>query len=314
MPGAAKQKQDWLSPTRRMALLSIAAALVTMALKFSAWALTGSVSLFSDAAESSVNLVAAMMALTALTLAARYADARHPYGHDKVEYFSSGMEGGLILVAAAVIIYTAIHRLLEPQPLEPLGPGLIVALLAALINYLVARLMLRVARQNDSIVIEADARHLLTDVWTSLGVVAGLLVVLLAPPRWQVLDPLVAIAVGVHIIATGIELVRRSLEGLLDTALPDQDVAGIERSIRSIVGGEAEFHGLRTRKAGARRFVEFHLLLPGRMTVQQSHDLCEAIEREIGDRLGNVSVTIHVEPLEDPLSWDDPLAVRNQAR
>jgi cation diffusion facilitator family transporter len=288
-----------------MALLSITAAVVTMALKFTAWGLTGSVSLFSDAAESSVNLVAALTALIALTIAARFADANHPYGHDKVEYFSSGTEGGLILVAAAIIIYSAVDRLLSPKPLEPLGPGLGVALLAAGINFWVARLMLRVAHQYDSITIEADARHLLTDVWTSLAVVAGLLVIVVAPPAWQVLDPLIAIAVAVHIIATGVELVKRSLDGLMDTALPAADINGIETAIRHVVGNQAEFHGLRTRKAGARRFIEFHLLLPGEMTVQDSHDLCERIEQEIAERLHYTFVTIHVEPREDPLSWND---------
>ena len=295
-----------MSPTRRMALLSITAALVTMALKFTAWGLTGSISLFSDAAESTVNLVAGITALTALTIAARYADANHPYGHDKVEYFSSGVEGGLILTAAGIIIYSAVVRLRMPAPLETLGPGLAVALVAAAINFGVARLMLRVAKEYDSITIEADAHHLLTDVWTSVAVVAGLLVVMFAPPTWQVLDPLIAIAVGLHIISTGVSLVRRSLDGLMDTALPNEDVASIKAAIQHIAGATAVFHGLRTRKAGARRFIEFHLLLPGRATVQDSHDLCERIEREIANRLAIVSVTIHVEPLEDPVSWDDP--------
>jgi cation diffusion facilitator family transporter len=263
------------------------------------------VSLFSDAAESSVNLVAALTALIALSIAARFADANHPYGHDKAEYFSSGTEGGLILVAAAIIIYSAVDRLFSPKPLEPLGPGLGVALLAAGINFWVARLMLRVARQYDSITIEADARHLLTDVWTSLAVVTGLLVIVVAPPAWQVLDPLIAIAVAVHIILTGVELVKRSLDGLMDTALPLADIDGIETAIRHVVGSQAEFHGLRTRKAGARRFIEFHLLLPGKMTVQDSHDLCERIEQEIAKHLLHTFVTIHVEPREDPLSWDD---------
>jgi cation diffusion facilitator family transporter len=296
------------SPTRRMALLSITAALVTMALKFTAWGLTGSVGLFSDAAESSVNLIAGITALTALIIAARYADAKHPYGHDKVEYFSSGMEGGLIMVAAGIIVYSAVARLLAPQPLEPLGPGLGIAVLAAAINFWVARSMLRVARAYDSITIEADAYHLLTDVWTSLAVVAGLLVVMFAPPAWQVLDSLIAIAVGVHITSTGIDLVRRSLDGLMDTALPAGDIVSIETAIQQLTDERAAFHGLRTRKVGRRRFIEFHLLLPGQTTVQDSHDLCERIEKEIAQRLDNTSVTIHVEPLEDPLSWDDPQA------
>jgi cation diffusion facilitator family transporter len=289
-----------------MAQLSIAAALATMGLKFTAFWLTGSVGLYSDAAESTVNLVAGLIALAAVTIALRPADAEHSYGHDKVEYFSSGAEGALILVAAVTIVYAALDRLLEPRPLEDLGPGLAVAGVAAAINWLVARSMLRVARQYDSITIEADAHHLMTDVWTSAGVIAGLVVVL-AAPGWAVLDPLIAGVVAARIVVTGLHLVRRSVDGLMDAALPPAERELIAEAVRTGAGTAASFHNLRTRKAGSRRFVELHLTVPGATSVQQAHDLCNQIEAEIEARLPRVHTTIHVEPLEDASSWDGPV-------
>lgn len=283
---------------QRMALLSIAASLVTMALKFGAWRLTDSVSLFSDAAESLVNLTAGMMAFWMLTIAARPADAGHAYGHDKAEYFSSGVEGALILVAAASIVYAAVERFTHPLPLSHLGPGLLVSGLAALVNLLVARMLLNVARDHGSIALEADAKHLLTDVWTSAGVLGGLLVVMFAPPEWQVLDPAMAVVVGAHIVATGVGLLRRSLDGLMDAALPEPEIRVIEASIRAMLPSGASFHDLRSRRAGTRRFVEFHLLVPGGASVQESHDLCDRIEEAIGRELAQTSVIIHVEPAE----------------
>lgn len=281
-----------------MALLSIAAAIVTLVLKFGAWLLTGSVSLFSDAAESLVNLAAGLMAFWMLTIAARPADAGHAYGHDKAEYFSSGVEGALILVAAASIIYAAVERFAHPAPLVHLGSGLLVSGLAALVNLAAARMLLKVARERDSIALEADARHLLTDVWTSAGVLGGLAVVMFAPPAWQVLDPVMAVAVGANIVITGINLLRRSLDGLMDAALPEQETASIEAVIRAQLPPGASFHDLRSRKSGARRFVEFHLLVPGDTHVHVSHDLCDQIEKEIARELAQTTVTIHVEPAE----------------
>lgn len=282
---------------RQMALLSIATSLVTLALKFGAYFLTNSVSLLSDALEALVNLAAGIIALTALTIAAAPADDRHTYGHDKAEYFSSGVEGALIMVAAVSIIYAAWDRFLHPAPLANLGPGLVVGLLAAAMNYTTARLMLKVARKHDSITIEADAKHLLTDVWTSGGVLGGLLIILFVP-RWQVLDPLIAIGVGLHIIYTGIELVRRSVEGLMDTALSPREICKTGQLIQAELPPGASFHALRTRKAGARRFIEFHLLVPGETSVSESHVLCDRIEEAITGELAKASVTIHVEPQE----------------
>ncbi len=280
-----------------MALLSIATSLATLALKFGAYFLTNSVSLLSDALEALVNLAAGIIALAALTIAETPADDRHTYGHDKAEYFSSGVEGTLILVAAVSIIYAAWDRFQHPAPLANLGPGLIIGLLAAAMNYTTARLMLKVARKHDSITIEADARHLLTDVWTSGGVLGGLLIIFFVP-RWQLLDPLIAVGVGLHIIYTGIELLRRSVEGLMDTALSPREIRKTEQLIQAELPARASFHALRTRKAGARRFIEFHLLVPGETSVNESHLLCDRIEKSITGGLAKASVTIHVEPQE----------------
>ena len=282
---------------RQMALLSIVTSLVTLALKFGAYFLTNSVSLLSDALEALVNLAAGIIALAALTIAAAPADDRHTYGHDKAEYFSCGVEGALILVAAVSIIYAAWDRFLHPAPLANLGPGIIVGLLAAAMNYTTARLMLKVASKHDSITIEADARHLLTDVWTSGGVLGGLLIILFVP-RWQILDPLIAVGVGLHIIYTGIGLMRRSVDGLMDTALSPREIHQTEQLIQAELPPGASFHALRTRKAGARRFIEFHLLVPGETSVNESHVLCDRIEESITGQLAKASVTIHVEPQE----------------
>jgi cation diffusion facilitator family transporter len=280
-----------------MALLSIATSIATLALKFGAYFITGSVSLWSDAVEALVNLAAGLVALGALTLAAQPADDRHAYGHDKAEYFSSGVEGALILVAAIAIFWSAALRLLDPQPLERLGWGMVVAALAAGANFATARVMLKVAQQHDSITIEADAKHLMTDVWTSAGILGGLLVVIWMP-QWSILDPLMAMAVAVHILFTGFDLLRRSADGLMDAALPEQDVRDAEALIQAALPGDASFHALRTRKAGPRRFLEFHLLVPGTMNVVDSHALCDRIETALTARLARAEVTIHVEPRE----------------
>lgn len=286
-----------MNATRKMALLSIATSIVTLGLKFGAYFLTDSVSLLSDALEAIVNLVAGLVALGALTIADRPADDRHTYGHDKAEYFSSGVEGVLILVAAVSIIGAASARFLHPVPLENLGPGLIVGLLAAAMNFATARVMMKVGRQHDSIAIESDAKHLMTDVWTSGGVLAGLLVVMFVP-QWNILDPLIAVAVGIHIIFTGIELLRRTVDGLMDSALLPQEIEQTAKLIQAELPAEASFHDLRTRKAGPRRFIEFHLLVPGETSVNESHALCDRIEHSIAKHLSRASLTIHVEPKE----------------
>lgn len=293
-----------MKATRKMALLSIATSIATLALKFGAYFLTDSVSLLSDALEALVNLAAGLVALTALTIADQPADDRHTYGHDKAEYFSIGVEGTLILFAAASIIYAGWNRFLHPAPpLENLGWGITVGLLAAAMNFATARLMLKVAAKHDSVTIEADARHLLTDVWTSAGVLGGLLVIVFLP-GWQILDSLIAVAVGLHIVVTGVGLLRRSIDGLMDTALSPREIDKAEELIRAGLPAGASFHALRTRKAGATRFIEFHLLLPGETSVRESHALCDRLEESIASHLARASVTIHVEPQEahEPLA------------
>ncbi|MCS7198580.1 MAG: cation diffusion facilitator family transporter [Candidatus Bipolaricaulota bacterium] len=287
----------------RFALLSVGAAITTLTLKFTAYALTGSVGILSDALESLVNLAGALIALTALTIAARPADKTHPYGHDKAEYFSSGVEGTLILIAAASSAYAALKRLLAPVPLEQLSWGVALAGGASLLNFIVARALLNASRRYDSITLEADAQHLLTDVWTSGGVIMGL--IFLTVTGWQWLDSLVALGVAGHLVVTGINLVRRSVDGLMDYNLPSDELARLERVLRNHRDHFVEYHQLRARKSGSRRFIDLHLVVPGGQTVHQAHDLCERIESEIRALLPNASVTIHVEPAEDAASWNN---------
>lgn len=289
---------------RKYAYLSIAASVATIVLKFGAYYMTDSVGLLSDAAESLVNLAAGIMVLFALTVAHRPPDSRHAYGHGKVEFFSSGVEGILILVAAAGIAVAALTRFFDPHPVTRLGPGLVVAVIASGVNYFTARVMLKAAGEYDSITLEADARHLMTDVYTSLGVVAGLAVMLVAPSSLHFLDPLIALAMAVNIAFSGIGLIRRSAAGLMDSALPEEEIGEIKKAIQGVLRErKASYHDLRTRKAGAQRFVEFHLLVPGETTVRESHDLCGELESGIGNVLSRSNVLVHVEPLEDEASW-----------
>lgn len=287
----------------RFAWLSIAAAAVTIVLKASAYYITGSVGLLSDALESVVNLAAALMALAMLTVAARPADEMHAFGHSKAEYFSSGLEGALILLAAASIVWTAIPRLITPRPLEQVGIGLAVSILAAVVNYGVARLLLNAADKYRSITLEADARHLMTDVWTSAGVVAGVLVVFLT--GMNRLDPIIAIVVAVNILWTGAKLLRRSVAGLMDTALPPAEHQAIMGVLQRYERDGIHFHALRTRHAGSRSFISFHVLVPGDWTVQHGHDLLEQVERDIRAAVPGATVFTHVEPVGDPLAWED---------
>jgi cation diffusion facilitator family transporter len=284
-------------------VLSILAAVFTLSLKFLAWRLTDSVGLLSDAAESLVNLVAAVTALLCLWYAARPVDTTHTYGHQKIEYFSSGLEGVLILVAAGGIAWYAVRRLVVPQPLEALGLGTTVALVASLINLAVARVLLHVGRTRQSIILEADGQHLMTDVWTSFAVVAGLFLASLTD--WLVLDPIVALLVAANIVWTGLSLVGRSFNGLMDHALPVSEQALVRGAIEANIEPHMHYHALRTRRAGTFRFVDFHLLVPGHWSVQQAHDLTGKIENAIRAVLPGVEITVHVEPIEEPASWAD---------
>ncbi len=288
---------------KRYAWLSIATAIATILLKSLAYWLTGSVGLLSDALESIVNLVAALMALMMLTLAARPPDEEHPYGYSKAEYFSSGVEGGLILIAAVSIAYAAIERFLNPKDIEQTGIGLSVSIVASVINFVVARILLNVGIEANSITLEADAHHLMTDVWTSVGVTIG--VGLVALTGWKQLDPIIALVVAANIIWTGFQLLRRSALGLLDRALSPLDREAIDAIFENYRNQGIGFHALRTRQAGARKFVTVHVLVPGKWSVQKGHDLAEQIEEEIRKALTDVTITTHLEPIEDPVSFND---------
>lgn len=295
LPGLAK----W-------AWLSIAAALVTITLKSAAYLVTGSVGLLSDALESVVNLVAAVLALIAIRIAARPADDSHQFGHGKVEYFSAGAEGLMIVVAAVVIVVSAVQRLISPEPLEELGVGLVITLVATIINGIVGFLVLRAGRQHRSITLVADGKHLLTDVWTSVGVIVG--VGLVALTGWLPLDSLVAIAVALNILWTGFGLVRHSTMGLMDHAMPAAEVDTLKAVLGGIAGdqpGQIAFHAVQTREAGRQRFVSMHVLVPGEWTVAAGHDLLERIEHDIDAALPGTHVHTHLEPSDDPRSYED---------
>ena len=288
---------------KRYAWLSIAAALATILLKGVAWLLTGSVGMLSDALESIVNLAGALMALAMLSLAAQPADDDHAHGHGKAEYFSSAFEGFLILVAAASIGYAAIGRLLSPRPLEAVGIGLAVSVVASLINLATARMLMTVGRKYNSVTLEADAHHLLTDVWTSAGVIAGVGLVLLT--GWLWLDPAVALLVATNIVWTGWQLLQRSAAGLMDQSLPMEQMNTINAVLGDYRRHGLEFHALRTRLAGTRAFVTVHVMVPGDWTVQAGHDWSERLEADIRRSVPYAHVTTHLEPREDPVSLHD---------
>ncbi len=287
----------------RFAWLSIAAALATIALKTAAWWVTGSVGLLSDAAESSVNLVAAIVALIALTIAARPADDGHPFGHTKAEYFSAAAEGQMIFVAAVFIIWTAIERFLHPQPLQDVGIGLAISVIASLINGAVAFVLLRAGREHRSLTLTADGKHLLTDVWTSVGVVVGVALVWLT--GIERLDAVVAALVGLNIIWTGWRLLQESAAGLMDATLPAEQTGTISEVIGRFASDEVAFHGLRTRLSGHRGFAEVHVLVPGAWTVERGHDLAERVEQAVQAAVPGVSLITHLEPREDPRAYGD---------
>jgi len=288
----------------RYALLSVAAAILTIALKTLAWWLTGSVGLLSDALESVVNLAGALLALWMLRLSAMPPDEAHPFGRSKAEYFSSGVEGGLIVVAAVSIVWAALPRLIAPQSISLPVLGIAFSVTASAVNLGAALVLLRAGREYHSIALEADARHLLTDVWTSAGVIVG--VVLVALTGWLRLDPLIALLVAANILWTGGKLMRRSVTGLLDPAIPETERADITRIFTEYSRRYGvSFHALRTRHAGARRFISFHLLVPDAWTVAHAHQLAEEIESRIRSLVPNASTFSHIEPVTHPSSYDD---------
>lgn len=287
----------------RFAWISIAASLITIGLKAGAYLLTNSVGFLSDAVESVVNLVAGVMALAMLTVAARPADGGHAYGHSKAEYFSSITEGLLILAAAVGIIYTAVQRFSAPQPLERLGLGLAISATASLVNFAAARILLRAGKREGSIALEADAQHLMTDVWTSVGVVAA--IGLVAVTGWQTLDPIIAVLVGLNIIRAAFQILRRSVAGLMDAALPRHELEIIEAVMARYVAQGVTFHALRTRQSASRRFVSVHLLVPGARTVHDAHHLVEDFEGDIRQELPGTIVLTHLEPVDDEISMRD---------
>ena len=288
---------------RRYALLSLVAALSTMALKATAFWITGSVGLLSDALESGVNLLAALVALAALTVVGQPPDEEHEHGHEKAEYFSSGVEGGLILIAAIIIAEEAIQRLLAPRAIARLDLGLGISVVASLINMGVAQVLLRAGRRHRSIALEADARHLLSDVWTSAAVLLGVGTV--AVTGWHTLDPLVGMGAAALIAWTGVKLVRRSAAGLMDPALPEAEVSLVRSTLEAYRPAGIRYHALRTRQSGARSFVTFHVQVPGDWSVQRGHDLLEQLEGQVRQALPHATVFTHIEPIEDPVSWRD---------
>ncbi len=288
---------------RDYAYLSIAASLLTMALKFGAFFLTGSVGLFSDAVESVVNLTAGVIAVLAIVQAQRPADDSHAYGHGKAEYFSSGAEGVLICVAAAGIAYASVQRFLHPQALDFLGWGLGISVLAGGVNLGAALIMMRAAKEYESIILEADAKHLMTDVWTSIAVIGGVGAVGLT--GWLKLDSIVAFGVAMNILWTAFMIIRRSVEGLMDASLSSQEMEIIESVLSEYRKRGINFHALLTRQGASRRFVSVHVLVPGNMSVHDAHHIAEYIEKDIRDALPDTVVFTHIEPAEDEISLED---------
>lgn len=291
------------SSLTKYAWLSIGAALSTITLKSIAYLITGSVGLLSDAVESLVNLIAAVITLVMLIIAARPADEQHNYGHSKAEYFASFAEGLLILIASLGIIYSAVQRLLNPQPLEQVSLGLIVSVSASLINFFVAQVLLKAGKKFNSISLEADAYHLMTDVYTSAGVILAVGVV--AVSGWSILDPIIALLVALNILRTAYALLQRSVYGLMDTALSTEDQQTVQAIFDKYRSQGVQFHALRTRQAAGRRFISFHILVPGRWSTHRSHHLAEEVEADIRQSLNGATVFTHLEPVDDPLSYQD---------
>lgn len=299
----ASDERGGLVDLSRYALLSLVAGVVVMALKIGAWWVTGSVGLLSDGLESLVNIAAAGVALWSLRMASRPPDARHQFGHGKAEYFSAAVEGGMIVLAATLIVISALPRLLDPQPLEEVGVGLAIAVLASLVNAAVAVVLFRVGRRHRSAALVADAHHLVTDLWTTAGVLVGVLIVTVT--GWARLDPLIALAVAGNIVIVGARLLRTSLSSLLDEALPEEDVDQVRAVLQRFRGDDVVVHGLQTRQSGRHRFVTMHVLVPGDWSVSRGHDMCDDIEQAVQAALPNCECVTHLEPLEDPRAWND---------
>ncbi len=291
------------SKLTRFAWLSIAVAILTISLKTFAYLITDSVGLLSDALESIVNLVGALMALGMLTIAARPADENHAYGHSKAEYFSSGVEGTLILIAAISIAYTAIQRLITPKPLEQVGIGLIVSVVASLANLGVALILRRAGKQYNSISLTSNSNHLMTDVWTSGGVLIGVGAVVIT--GWQVLDPLIAILVALNIVWTGFGIIRNSISGLMDSTLSKEYLEVIQSVLDRHQETEVKFHALRTRQSGSLNIISLHVLVPGNWTVDRGHQFVTQIENELSSAVADSVIFTHLESLSDPASFDD---------
>ncbi|MDR2973401.1 MAG: cation diffusion facilitator family transporter [Propionibacteriaceae bacterium] len=287
----------------RYAWLSIGAAVVTITMKTFAWRITGSVSLLSDAAETVVNLAAAILALCMLIVAARPPDSNHHFGHDKAEYFSAAVEGVLIFIAAVIIIYTAVDRLLHPQELESIGVGALVAVAAAAVNGVVGSILIMVGKKRRSPTLLADGKHLWTDVVTSVGVVIGILLVMVT--GWQPLDSIVALIVGANIIVTGVRLVRDSTAALMDVTLPDSENTAIASTLAGFTTDDVHFHGLRTRVSARHRFAVVDMLVPGTWSVRRSHDLIEDVEAAVTKAFPDLQLQVHLEPKEDPRAYGD---------
>jgi cation diffusion facilitator family transporter len=287
----------------KFAWLSIVAAVTTISLKLLAYRLTGSVGLLSDALESGVNLAAAIIALVTLIIASRPPDEDHAFGHGKAEYFSSAAEGMLILLAAGSIAWTAVRRFVDPQPLEAVGVGLAISLAASAVNLGVAQVLLRAGKRYHSITLEADAHHLMTDVWTSVGILVGIGLVVVT--QWYVLDAIIAMLVAANIVWSGIQLVRRSTLGLMDTAIPAEEQKRVRQILDDYANEGVRYHALLTRQAAERRFVSVHVLVPDAWSVQRGHALVERLEDDIRQAIPNTSVFTHLEPLDDPASFDD---------
>jgi cation diffusion facilitator family transporter len=310
------------SPKKSLMLygwLSIFAAISTITLKSYAYFLTDSVGLLSDALESIINLVAAMIMLVVLYIAAKPPDDKHPYGHEKIEYFSSGAEGVMILLAAVSIMITAWERLSHPQQLQQLDIGIAISIFASIINLIVALILIRAGKKNNSITLESDGKHLMTDVWTTVGILFGIGIIWLGNSfdetlaiakqlglnGWEILDPIIAMFVALNIVLTGFHLLQRTFSGLMDAALiPKEQIQIIDILEQFVSRDGIAYHALRTRYSGARRFMSVHILVPGSWTIQQGHDLVEVIEQRIIDIFDNIDIDTHLEPIEDPVSWE----------
>jgi cation diffusion facilitator family transporter len=278
----------------RFAWLSIVAAILTIILKTGAYLITGSVGLLSEAAESLINLVAAIVALTALKVAAKPADDNHHYGHGKAEYFSAGLEGLMIFIAAGIILVTSVQRLLHPVALESLGIGLAISTVGSLINAVVGAYLIQIGRQHRSVTLVADGKHLLTDVWTSVGVIVGVLLVWIT--GWQRLDAIVAGIVGINILVTGYRLVSQSVVSLLDAAMPADDIAAVTAILNQECGGETAYAGLRTRVSGRHRFISFTVHVPPAWTVEQGHELVSRVAKAITAAVSDSEVHAQLQP------------------